>query len=108
MENPYCRQQGTVFTVRRFKIIDEVINTAITRGNIIVPEDELIAGFDHSTKIVRNEDIESKADPNYYLRRGYPGDVNSLSAKYSKPHSDNPPTGQRNIYRLHANSHASY
>lgn len=82
------------FTVRRFKIIDEVINTAITRGNIIVPEDEFDAGFDHSTKIVRNEDIESKADPNYYLRRGYPGDVNSLSAKYSKPHSDNPPTAK--------------
>ena len=30
----------------------------------------------------------------HYLRRGYPGDVNSLSAKYSKPHSDNPPTAK--------------
>ena len=38
--------------------------------------------------------MESKADPNYYLRRGYPGDVNSLSAKYSKPGSDNPPTAK--------------
>ena len=44
MENPYCRQQGH-FTVRRFKIIDEVINTAIANGNIIIPEDEFDAGF---------------------------------------------------------------
>lgn len=82
------------YTIRRFKIIDEIIRTAITRGNIIIPEEEFDAGFDHSTPLIRNEDIESKADPNYYLRRGYPGDVNSLSAKYSKPHSDNPPTAK--------------
>ena len=82
------------FTVRRFKIIDEVINTAIANGNIIIPEDEFDAGFDHLTPIVRSEDIESKADPNYYLKRGYPGNVNSLSGKHSKPDSDNPPTAK--------------
>ena len=82
------------FTIRRFKIIDEVINTAIANGNIIIPEDEFDAGFDHLTPIVRSEDIESKADPNYYLKRGYPGNVNSLSGKHSKPDSDNPPTAK--------------
>lgn len=80
------------YTIRRFKIIDEIIRTAITRGNIIIPEEEFDAGFDHSTPLIRNEDIESKADANYYLKRGYPGDINSLSGKYYKPDSDNPPT----------------
>ena len=73
------------FTIRRFKIIDEVINTAIANGNIIIPEDEFDAGFDHLTPIVRSEDIESKADPNYYLKRGYPGNVNSLSVNILNP-----------------------
>lgn len=93
MENSYCRNKDS-FTIRRFKIIDEVINTAIANGNIIIPEDEFDAGFDHLTPIVRSEDIESKADPNYYLKRGYPGNVNSLSGKHSKPDSDNPPTAK--------------
>lgn len=88
-----CRNKDS-FTIRRFKIIDEVINTAIANGNIIIPEDEFDAGFDHLTPIVRSEDIESKADPNYYLKRGYPGNVNSLSGKHSKPDSDNPPTAK--------------
>ena len=29
-----------------------------------------------------------------YLKRGYPGNVNSLSGKHSKPDSDNPPTAK--------------
>ena len=66
----------------------------LANGNIIIPEDEFDAGFDHLTPIVRSEDIESKADPNYYLKRGYPGNVNSLSGKHSKPDSDNPPTAK--------------
>ena len=46
------------------------------------------------TPIVRSEDIESKADPNYYLTRGYPGNVNTVSGKHSTPGSDNPPTAK--------------
>lgn len=82
------------FSIRRFKIINEIIHTAITRGNIIIPEEEFDAGFDHTTKLARDEDSESKADPNYYLRRGYPGNINSFSANYSKPDSDIPPTAK--------------
>lgn len=82
------------YTIRRFKVIDEIIRTAITRGNIIIPEDEFDAGFDHSTPLVIDELVESKANPNYYLKRGYPGNINSYSAAYSKPGSENPPTAK--------------
>ena len=82
------------FAVRRFKIINEILTTAITRGNIIIPESEFDAGFDHSTPLVRNEDIESKANPNYYLTRGYPGNVNYVSGTYAKPSSNNPQTAK--------------
>lgn len=91
--SPIANDQDS-YAIRRFKIIDEVIRTAITRGNIIIPEDEFDAGFDHSTPLVRDEAIESKADPNYYLKRGYPGYINSLSGKYSEPNSNNPPTAK--------------
>lgn len=82
------------YTIRRFKVIDEVIRTAITRGNIIIPEEEFDAGFDHSTPLVTTEYSESKADANYYLKRGYPGNVNSHSANYTSPRSTNPPTAK--------------
>lgn len=92
-KSPIAGNQDS-YAIRRFKIINEVINTAITRGNIIIPEDEFDAGFDHLTPIITKEDIESKASPNYYLTRGYLGDINSFSASYSKPRSDNPPTAK--------------
>lgn len=82
------------FSKRRFKIINEIITTSITRGNIIIPESEFDAGLDHATPLVRNEDIESKANPNYYLTRGYPGNINSFSGTYAKPSSNNPPTAK--------------
>ena len=81
------------YAIRRFKIIDEIIRTAITRGNIIIPEEEFDAGFDHSTPLIIEEDIESKADANYYLKRGYPGNINSYSADYIKP-ATNPSTAK--------------
>ena len=91
--SPIANDQDS-YTIRRFKIIDEVIRTAITRGNIIIPEDEFDAGFDHSTSLIIDEAIESKAKPDYYLRRGYPGNINSLSANHNKPNSNNPPTAK--------------
>ena len=50
----------------------KIIRTAITRGNIIIPEEEFDAGFDHSTPLIIEEDIESKADANSILKEDIP------------------------------------
>lgn len=76
------------YTKRRFLILNDIIETAIERGNITIPE-EFDAGFDHSTTLNTGIYEDDKADPNYYLTRGYPGNVNTSSAEYAEP-SENP------------------
>lgn len=72
------------YTIRRCLVMNEVITAAIERGNIVMPA-EFDAGFDHSTRLVITEYENDKANANYYLRRGYPGKINTTNANYTKP-----------------------
>lgn len=82
------------YSIRRFLIINDVIEGAIERGNIVMPE-EFDTGFDHTTKLVTNDFPEDKLDPNYYIARGYPGNINTSSAKYSKPVGTYPSSAEK-------------
>lgn len=78
------------YTVRRTLIINDILTGAIDLGNITIPA-EFDTGLDYNTPLVTGEYPEDKANPNYYLRRGFPGDINTNSAEYAKP-TTYPPT----------------
>lgn len=87
------------FTRRRMIILNDVLVAAINRGNIVMPA-EFESGFDFTTRLVTGETVANRADPNYYMRRGFPGRVNTSSGEYTKPTTSVTKAEQTFIYYL--------
>ncbi|WP_294471098.1 hypothetical protein [uncultured Bacteroides sp.] len=88
----------TNYDVQRFTIMNKIIKIAIERGNIVTP-DEFSSGFDFSTPLITGETAENKADPNYYLTRGYAGSASIVGGAiyYNKPSSR--PIAANNLFQ---------
>lgn len=65
------------YDTHRFTILRIIMTTAIERGNIVV-SDEFSTGLDFTTQLVTGETAANQQDPNYYLKRGFPGSVTIL------------------------------
>lgn len=60
----------TDFLMWRGNILLKILRIAYDKGNIVMPE-EFQNGFDYKTEIVSGYGMED--DPNYYVKRGFPG-----------------------------------
>ena len=73
IETPVTKED---FWEQRVDILREIIDEGFANGNIKVPE-EFHAGIDYQTEVVSGTGTES--DPNYYVKRGFPGTFQSAT-----------------------------